>query len=97
MANLDKYLNDAQMLLDTLRIQYRSVGVECHESIAKLRQKKEYDPFFTKAVQYDLFRTAFGWNIARFNDHFFMVKKTAKHTIFIEAKLESDKGEMSND
>jgi hypothetical protein len=90
MANtMDKYIDDAMTLLDVLRISYNSVQVEYHDNYVALREDKQTFEHFWKALQYDLFKTAFGWQVAKFDEYYFMIKKTSKHVIYIEVELKA--------
>jgi len=85
-TKLDKYLEDAQILLNTLNIEYKEVGVKFYDSIAELRQDMKYDVNFFLAIDKG-FQTAFGWEMCRYGNSFYMIKKTSTRTICIDVEL----------
>lgn len=85
MAKLDRYVNEMESLLDTLRIEYNSIEVQRHDNIPTLLKDKIYDQNFQFAR--NGFKKAFGWEISQSNKVFYACKKTSKGVIFIEVEI----------
>jgi hypothetical protein len=86
MINFDKYQKEVQHLLSVMRKDFKSLSVEAFGNMGELLKDKEYFHHFQQA-RHNSFEKVFGYDMARYGDYIFMVKKTSKAVVYIEVEV----------
>jgi hypothetical protein len=86
MINFDKYQKEVQHLMHVMRVDFKSISVEAFNSVGDLVRDKEHFHHFQQA-RHNSFEKVFGYDMARYGDYIFMVKKTSKAVAYIEVEV----------
>jgi hypothetical protein len=84
--NFDKYQKEVQHLLHIMKKDFKSITVEKHDDVVSLVRKKEGFHQFQSARN-GFFEKVFGYDMARYGDYIFMVKKLKNHVVYIEVEV----------
>jgi hypothetical protein len=84
--NFDKYQNEVQHLLHCMRVDFKSISVERYDDIGSLVRKQEGFHHFQQA-RHNSFEKVFGYEMARYGDYIFMVKKWGGQVVYIEVEV----------
>lgn len=84
-----KHVQETENLFSTLKIEASYIELKVFDSMNDLIKESIQNPSFHKAIEYEMFKPVFGWNMASIEGMIYMTKKNSTHCIYIEAELQN--------
>lgn len=91
MKKFEKFINEAQAILDTLGMEYSYVEAKSYSDIQELQEDMIHFHHFNQCILHEKFKPTFGnVELARWGQYIFMIKKMPTGVIYIETELTLD-------